>query len=157
MSSTAYWISPNNNVINVEISHIKSVIDNPEKYGIDKQIILKTYKKYGEKIGWEGKAREKIMVDLINKGWVRCRYFNRDGEWHVQVNKITKRVLNQIWDWITDIITSGKKELYANKNTPVHIISITDDKTISSSVGGIAKGELTENKKRKMKKLSDMV
>lgn len=150
----ASWISPSNKIYGVEISHIKSILDNPSIYGFkNKEELLKLHKKYGEKIGFEGKAREEILLKLIEKGWVRCRYFDRDAEWHVQASRINKSVVRKVMDWASQLIIKGEG-LSSHKNTPINLMGIKDGKVLSSSVGGAVKGELEESLKKMKKGLS---
>lgn len=43
------------------------VIAKPEKFGLKREDIEKTYKSYAEPIGHEGKAREMIIKRLLRK------------------------------------------------------------------------------------------
>jgi len=62
----AYWISPQGEIYPVKITHIRFILDNPDMFKTTKIDLLEIYKKYNEKIGWEGKAREEIMTKIID-------------------------------------------------------------------------------------------
>ena len=80
----AHWISPVQIVYEVPFTHIRLIIDQPERFSLTKDEILKIYEDHNEPIGFEGKARDKIMKDLILKGWIRIRKNN--NFWTVQLN-----------------------------------------------------------------------
>lgn len=150
----ATFLSPSGKIYDVEISHISSVLNNPTVYGFkNKDELLKIFKKYGEKIGTEGKAREKILLKLIDNGWIRCRYFNRDAEWRIQASRINKSVVRKVMDWASQLIIKGES-LSSHKNTPINLMGLENGKVLSSSVGGAVKGELEESLKKMKKGLS---
>lgn len=55
------------------IRHINTVIAHPERFGLTLGQIKAIYRRNRERIGQKGKAREKIMTELIKAGWVRTR------------------------------------------------------------------------------------
>lgn len=54
-------------------SHIASVIADPELFGVTREYIERVYKAYGEPLGWEGVARERVIKELIARGFIRIR------------------------------------------------------------------------------------
>jgi hypothetical protein len=74
--SYAFFISPKDEIIYCGESHISMIIKNPKKFGVSIEIIEYIYDTYNEKIGIEGKAREKILISLLNQGWIRIRKYN---------------------------------------------------------------------------------
>lgn len=98
----AYWIDPRGKVTEAPITHIATVIKHPSKFGLTKQKIQIIYDKYDEKIGWEGKAREQIMTDLMKKGFIRIR--ERSNGWTIQLWKLNKKMNDFLWQWAHDIL-----------------------------------------------------
>lgn len=76
----AFWIIPKkylntaqSPVPAVEKTHIDFVTENPEMFGLTLAEIQETYDKHGEKLRFEGKARDQIIYKLLQKGFVRVR------------------------------------------------------------------------------------
>ena len=115
----AYFISPSGKIIDCETSHISKIIENPKIFGYTKDYIEKIYDKYNEPIGHEGKAREKIILDLLQKGWIRLRKYK--NFWSVNINKMTKKVKDYLQKWAENVQTNlfGFKE--RDKFIPVKI------------------------------------
>jgi len=87
ISGNAYFIHPyKGQVIYVPHSHISLVISNPEKFHLNFDYIKTIYKKYGEKIGLEGRARREILLDLIDQGFIRIRKYK--NHWKVNVKDL---------------------------------------------------------------------
>ena len=78
--ASAYWISPNGRIVSVDTKHINMIIDNPDAFGLTSTEVEAMYTQENEKMGIEGIAREKIIMDLVRKGWIRLRKYLRQGE-----------------------------------------------------------------------------
>lgn len=88
---TGYWVKCNN-IYEVDTSHVRFVLDNPELFGFTKEKLIKIYRRHGEKIGFEGKARKEIIIECARKGWVRVRFYRTpDIYWTIQFNNRRKR------------------------------------------------------------------
>jgi len=101
----AYWIKPNGQIHGVDITHIQSIIKNPEYFGLKLDYIKKEYYKYNERLGLEGKARENIMKSLIFKGWIRIR--NNRNFYTVQLQKLDKKSKDYLFSFATQMIKGG--------------------------------------------------
>jgi hypothetical protein len=87
-----YWIKGNDITDMTTNSHISDVIYHPEKFGITKEEIENAYKKYGEKLQTEGKAREELIRKVSEKGWIRVRHYTgRKDYWSIQFDVYNKR------------------------------------------------------------------
>ncbi len=85
----AYFIHPyGGQVIYVPHSHISLVISNPEKFSLNFEYIKTIYEKYDEKIGLEGRARQEILLHLIDQGFIRIRKYK--NHWKVNVKDLYK-------------------------------------------------------------------
>jgi hypothetical protein len=111
----AFWISPRGEVFGFDNStHIRQVLDYPESFGFSgKDELLAFYEKYHEPIGFEGKARQDIMVSLLSKGWIRIRFVPKQYFYTVEVWKLTKRVKENLWAWAGDILSVSPKKSQA--------------------------------------------
>lgn len=90
----AFFIFPNNKIVECNTSHIRFILDNPELFNTTKQDLINIYTEYNEPIGHEGKARERIFSNLINQGFIRIRQINNG--YTVQVNKLNNFKINAI-------------------------------------------------------------
>lgn len=117
----AYFISPFGKIVDCERTHIEKIISNPGYFGYTKEEIEEKYNRYNERIGTEGKAREEILIELLNKGWIHLR--RHKNFWNVSLNKINKKTKNHLQRWAEKVQTNlyGFKE--RDKFTPVKIQS----------------------------------
>lgn len=92
VDTVAFW-AKGDEIIENDSSHIRAVLDDPEKFGFEsKEELLAVYRKYGEKIGREGKAREEIIRQATRHGWVRVRhYVGGNDYWSIQVDHFRRR------------------------------------------------------------------
>ena len=115
--SDAYWISPSGKIKSVTDRHIHEVYNNPEAFGTSREEIEKAYKKFREKIGTEGNAREEIIKSILLRGWIRIRKY-RDS-WSININKLNSRNKEYLFDWATEMIKNKEdKYMAVNINTP---------------------------------------
>ena len=146
---SAYWISPQGEIIVIKgtsgSTHIDSVINNPETFGLTKSKIQDVYDMYGEKLGTEGKAREQIIRDLVDKGWIRVRKYRQ--QWSININRITKKIKDYIFDFAAKITSDeglfGEKEkdLYM----PVKVLSFHNDQMDSYTFKDLLSGAMYES------------
>lgn len=156
----AYFISPKGEIINTPVKHIKSVLDNPEKFGLNREVIEYIYDTYGEKYGQEGKAREQILISLINQGWIRIRKYG-DKFWTVNVHKITPKIKGYLNKWANAVLKGkyGFKE--RDKEIPVKIdqkdkkVTSSNISDIANSSGFVLEGKETELLFKDIKDLED--
>lgn len=93
MNIKAYWLHTDGAIIPVSVTHIAVVISHPEQFGYTLERIAAEYSACNEPIGYEGKARQKIMFNLIrNHGWIRVRYSPRYDSWIVEINTLSVSV-----------------------------------------------------------------
>lgn len=117
----SYFINPQGKIISCGVSsHISMIISHPEKFGYNKEFIDKTYSKYNEPIGIEGKAREEILMDLFRKGWMRIRrYVNKF--WSINVIKLSKKNKDYIQEWASKILSGFMGYVEKDRYMPVKI------------------------------------
>ena len=133
----AYWISPRGKIIEVDQTHINTVITNPDEFGLSKEFIDSKFAEHGDKIGQEGKAREDIIMGLIKQGWMRIRNYLKQGYWSVNVINLTDRTMGFLQNWSEQMIKLG-----ASKYNEVRIDTRTVLKSTSSSMEEIAQDGL---------------
>jgi hypothetical protein len=101
MIDNSYFISPDGVLMPVDSRHINTVMEYPEKFGLTKEYIDDIYKKYDEKFGLEGKAREEILVDLVHKNWIRIRLYNNKSRvfWSINILDFTPQVMKYLHEF----------------------------------------------------------
>lgn len=127
----AYWISPTGAIIGVPVIHITEIIKAPEKFGLTKEKIENIYNRFNEPVGHEGKAREEIMFDLIQKGWIRARYLPRNDIWTMECNRLSNKAKDNIWNFfatitgeISNLIEQILLKEFASKYSDVRIVEL---------------------------------
>lgn len=91
MQADGYWYK-NNKLFELQgMKHINYIIKYPKVFNLTKEEIIDTYKKYNEKIGQEGKAREELIRLVATLGWIRIRHYYRPDYWSVQFDSWSRR------------------------------------------------------------------
>lgn len=95
MRYDAFFISPKGEIIPVPIRHVLAITKNPEQFGLTQEEIEAAYEKYHEEVGWEGNARNEIILGLLKKDWIRLRYQSRGETWRLQIFEQLNETLKQ--------------------------------------------------------------
>lgn len=144
--NAAYWISPTGKIIDVGVKHINDIIRNPEEFGLTKNEIEQIYQKYNERMGQEGKAREEIIRNIIRRGFIRIRFYAKQGFWSVNINDLNNKNRDLLQQWAEQVIKNG-----GSRYDAVNIYIIKNDTIISHSVDEISKDVLyVENNIKKI-------
>jgi len=159
MNSPAFFISPKGQVIDTEINHIATIIQNPKKFGITKDYIETVYDKYNEKMNTEGKAREEIIKRLVKSGWIRIRRYKQF--WSINVDKLTGKVKAELQMWAHNLI-QGKIPSYKEQDVYMDIRIDDGMRVWTSKMKSMAQGGLKEAREKgvtvelKLCKVSDI-
>jgi hypothetical protein len=134
-SIQAFWISPNCLIIPVPNHHIDLVINDPKRFGYTKNKIFSAYKKYNEPLFHEGFARDEIMADLLENGWVRIRYVEKKDSFTIQLNNFDNKNKLHLKNWLEFMTTNFGT---VSKYTGIEIKTATEyySGTIEDLVGG---------------------
>jgi hypothetical protein len=147
--ASAYWISPNGEIIPVTTTHIDEVIKNPTIFGYTDEEIKDIFSKFDEPVGLESKAREKIVVDLVKKGWVRIRSYGNKG-FSVNIQKLTSRIKDYLFDWSVRLTSpeglfgAKEKDLYS----PIKLETFVDGNIINMTFKDMQSGMLYERNQK---------
>jgi len=134
-TADAYWISPFGVVTAVESSrHVGDIVSNPEYFGFDSDYVQGLFKKYKEPLGWDGKAREILVKDLMNKGWVRIRKYGREMVLSIQTSKLTKKIKDYLFHFANEMLKNKENGKYQVRITTKDSIQPTTLKDISQDV-----------------------
>ena len=94
--NNAYWIFPDGEIRKLGTdSHISMVIKKPQEFGLKRKQIEACYQKHNERLYSEKKAREEIILQLLDKGFIRVRLYP-DKYWSVNAkdwSNDTKKLL----------------------------------------------------------------
>ena len=137
----AYWISPSGKAIEVPELHITSVVDEPKKFGFKKADLQKVFDKYNEPYGHEGYARDDILTKLIQKGWIRVRYAQRQATWTLQSDKLSGNVKNLIFDFVAKMVNKKEMSPYAG----IRIVYGSNNKEITGEADEVIDFSLFES------------
>ena len=142
--TVAYWVSPTGKALNVGTNHIDAVIKNPKAFGLTSEYINNLYKSKGEVLGQEGNAREEIIIDLINKGWIRIRRYRNEG-YSVNIGKMTKKIKDILFSWADKMLNKGIQGIKeTDKYIPVKIQGFTDHYMRNLTIQDVANDALYE-------------
>lgn len=97
-----YWISPKGKFFLVELTHIDTVCNHPAVFGTGEEELMRVFDQYDEPYGIEGKARKKVILSLIRKGWIRCRRYGNRG-WTVNVSRLTPRTKMRVTNFFLQV------------------------------------------------------
>lgn len=96
------WITPEGQIVPVNVSHVTDIINNPTKFGLTDQFIQAIYNKHHEPLHMEGEAREELIGIVLNKGWIRVR--NYRNYWSVTLHSLTKKIKKTLRDWVSTFV-----------------------------------------------------
>ena len=107
----AYWIDPIGHILPIfnDEKHIDQILKNPKAFGMSIEEIQNIYNAENETLGSEGKAREKIIKNLIQNGWIRIRYYDRQDTYTINLFRMHKRAKNFLYKWALFMQDLGKK------------------------------------------------
>lgn len=94
-TEAGYWISPRGKYFLVELTHIDTVCNHPAVFGTGEEELMRVFDQYDEPYGIEGKARKKIILSIMRKGWCRCRRYGNRG-WTLNVSRLTPRTKKRV-------------------------------------------------------------
>jgi hypothetical protein len=143
VGSVAYWISPRGEVLEVGTNHIAVVIKNPKSFGLTTEKIKEVYDRHGEPMGMEGNAREEIILNLLNKGFIRIRRYK--NAYSLNIGKMSKKVKDILQSWAYKLINKGingmkEKDVYM----PINIQGFNDHFNKSLTIKEVAEDALFE-------------
>ena len=121
----AYWISPSGDIFPVNIHHINFISENKELFGITDEYYTSTFKSFKEKLGFEGKARQILMEEAFQKGWIRVRQSENIG-WKIEMLKYSAKEKSNIEKWFNHVIASSYK-IYINPRIRLIVHNSNDE------------------------------
>lgn len=96
-----YWL--NNDGVCIPLhgnrKHIDEIISNPPLFGLTIESVSRIYAEENEPLGIEGRARKRIILDCVKRGWIRVRRYPREGSWTVNVYELNDRNRHCLTRW----------------------------------------------------------
>jgi len=77
------------------LADIVTIVNDPALFNLTTKDIESRFAKYNETVGWEGYARNEIILELLKQNWTRLRFFQRSGSWRIQIFEELNDVLRQ--------------------------------------------------------------
>ena len=147
VGTVAYWVSPRGEILPVKTNHVDIVIQHPKKFGMTTDKIREIYDKYDEHIGQEGKAREEIILYLLDKGFIRIRRYK--NSYSLNVSRMTKKVKDVLFDWANKLLNTGIDGMKErDKYMPVNIIGFKDHFQKTITIQDVANDVLYEKSEK---------
>jgi len=123
-------------LVPVKTTHISEIIDNPECYGLTKEYIENAYKKHNEKLRIEGKAREEIMRELVNKGWIRIRYYPKHDSYSIELKRFSNIEKRYLAEWAAKVINYNPIRKYSDLSIGIFSIDTKVNCPLSELIKG---------------------
>jgi len=124
--SNAYWIFPNGEIHKLGTeSHISMVTKHPENFGLNRKQIEACYKKHNEKLWTEKKAREEIIFQLLDNGFIRIRLYP-SSHWSINAKDWSEDVKSRLAKWAEQAKEIKAVGRYINVVIATHQRSIRD-------------------------------
>ena len=130
----AYWISPDGEILSSVYTHIKSICENPQAFGLTEEYLRQVFADNSEPFASEGNARVVIMRDLLLGGWIRIRYEPRRDVYAVELDKLSNTNKGYLWDWASGLVATNSDKSYSD----IYIIEhANNENEVSGSVGDV--------------------
>jgi len=145
--SPSFWISPEGTIIGTDANnHISMITNKPELFNLSKEYIRSVYAKYKEPMDHEGKAREEIIENILQDGWIRIRKYPRPGYYGVTINFMSPQKRRSLKAWANRMLTTGVNgEKEQDKEAEVRIVDMSkEDKSVITTISDVANGQLDE-------------
>lgn len=114
----AYWITPTGQILDCgSKKHIDFVCQMPRKFGLTEQEIQSIYDKHGEPYGFEGKAREEVIIKVLQQGFTRIRKYK--DRWSINVRDWNRKTAKILSNWAYEILQGPNKDKYIPVNIDV--------------------------------------
>ena len=87
-----YWVRNDEIFDMTSMSHVQFLIERPFLFNLTGKQILAVYKKHGELVGTESKAREELVRTVAESGWIRVRHYTNPKDfWSIQSDDCGRR------------------------------------------------------------------
>ena len=134
-----FFISPRGRIIDVPQRHITTIIEQPERFGWTRPRIEELYRRHGEPLGIEAKAREEIILAALDLGWIRIReYFGRESYWAFQFGQWSPQVAQYARRWAKAMLAREGADAVTDPHAEVRLRG-SDGKAINVTLSELVK------------------
>ena len=109
----------------VRRTHIRSLLDNAGLFGFSGEELAASYATYREPFGFEGLAREEILMRAFTRGWIRIAIHTDDREGFSAVFNYDAQVICE--DVLAEITTILERDGYIRGHSIIRL-PISDGK-----------------------------
>lgn len=125
----AFWVNPYGEILDIgHGKHITSITQAPEKFGFTLDEIKDAHEKYGEPMGIEGKAREDLIKDAMQRGFIHIRLYPNKF-WAVNAWRFHKKIKQALSKWAEKAMNHPG----AGKNMPVRLYSLEKNEIVGQT------------------------
>jgi len=139
------WIAPTGELLKVDTFHIHDIIQNPAKFGTTREHIDALHAEYNEQVGQEGRAREALIIEALQKGWIRIRAYR--NYWSFTVWDLSNKTKQNIEAGVRALVKGGVMDKYAG--VKLNVVKTDDLKEFEAD--DIIAGHLYESEDNEVK------
>ena len=149
-------MSPNGVLLPCVQSHVVDIINQPEAFGTTRGRIEAAYRRHGEPIGQEARAREELIRNAVATGWIRFRRYPREGpRWSVTAAVLDDNTRKRLSGLCRRLVVGidGRRETDL-ESLVTALLTAEEEHVNLGTVGEISEGSLLgESKDRKLEPL----
>jgi hypothetical protein len=131
--SNCYWILTSGRIVIPDSLHILVVVSAPALFGESEESIQETFRKSEQDMrsNYEGKAREEVLLRVINRNNIRIRknILKRQQHWSIQLYRLTAERKSSLSAW-----AKYMHGLSGDKYADVTIHQLYDDSKMRTSL-----------------------
>lgn len=159
--SPSFWISPSGVIIATDADkHINMITSDPQKFGLSKEYVEEVFARYNEPMDHEGKAREEIIENILQDGWIRIRKYPRPGYYGVTINFMSAQKRRALKAWAHRMLTTGiDGEKEPDREAEVRIVDLVRDgvaardHSVVTTISDVADGRLDETQRTMLEEI----
>jgi len=136
----AFWMSPDGEHLAVPERHVREIIRDPERFGLDRTEPSRLYSAVGEPVGSEQYARELLIKRVVLEGWIRGRG-SREG-WSLTARHLDHRTVLRLQRLALDFVTGELVVPEPYRSSAVQLTLVADGLTVHTSFDDILCGAL---------------
>lgn len=134
-----FW-RKNEEWITVVEDFLSAILEEPERFGMTRATIDESYAAQGEKVGTEGLARDRVIKQAIENGWVRIRRYDTMGVRLVVQGAGIDAQIPSIPEFLADVLARDPSE----ESVTVVINDLANGETRTFQVGESGVSETIE-------------
>ena len=82
------WIAPRGHIFGVPTTHITTVIENPDLFGLSKEKVKVIFDRHGNDIESENRAKNEIITLLVLKSWICINYLPEFCKYEIELDSL---------------------------------------------------------------------